>query len=125
MVQHATARGASLFELVLDALDAPIFLLDMDDIVFVNGAAARMLACDDPSFLRGKPISTIMHPDSVDAAAARRKLVIEERGRFHGVQLKLAAIDGVSVRCTAEVRPIEHAGQVLVLATITGSRRDR
>lgn len=121
MTGEGDTHSVSITELILDELPSPVFVMDEHDFVYVNRSGAQLIGWNDPAQLRGIPVDQIMHPDAATAAAARRRLIIENGNRFDEVCVKLNTLDGRCARLKAKVSPIEHQGRTYVLAAVLSS----
>jgi len=80
---------------ILDAMPQPITVFDGSDrIVYANDAAARILRAGRREGLIGRTPSALLHPLVQDAAAERRRMVLEQGQVFTGIKSKAVALDG-------------------------------
>ena len=110
----------SIFEAALVALDVPLIIHQSDIILFANDAANRVMRAPSAGALIGLDISSIVHPDGLEAGHERRRLVLERGQTLRGVPVKLCALDGTTLYANVEAKRIEWAGEaaILVVATV-------
>lgn len=108
----------NLFELMLDAIPQPVFLLDEERILYVNAPACEMLAASDRSLIIGMPVDELVHRDAREAAAERRRFTIRRRHGMRDISLKLVALDGTPRRLTVDTRAVEHGDRVVILGIV-------
>jgi len=93
-----------LMEAIIDSLPQPLNVFDAEgDIVFANAASVRVFGADPRDELVGSPLSSILHPVVHDAAAQRRRMVLEQGQVFLGVATKALTLDGTSIHTTGSL----------------------
>jgi PAS domain S-box-containing protein len=108
-----------MFEAALVALDSPIVIHAQQEILFANDAAHRVLHAEGPNSLVGTDVTTIVHPDGLEAGHERRKLILESGQTLRGVPVKLRALDGTTLYATCEAKRIEWGEEAAILIVAT------
>jgi PAS domain S-box-containing protein len=82
-------------------------------VVFSNFAALRLLGYPDAWALIGRGLDAFVHPDALEAARARQQVVTATSQSFPAMPLKLLTAEGETLQHSADVFPIEVAGNSL------------
>ena len=107
----------SMFEAALIALDSPIMIHAQREILFANAAAHRVLRAEGP--LVGSDVTSLVHPDGLEAGHERRKLILESGQTLRDVPVKLCALDGTTLYARCEAKRIEWGGNTAILIMAT------
>jgi len=113
-----------MFEAALIALDSPIVIHAQQEILFANEAARHVLRAEGPNSLVGIDVTTIVHPDGLEAGHERRKLVLESGQTLRDVPLKLRALDGTTLYAKCEAKRIEWGDGAAILIVATDIKSD-
>jgi len=114
----------SMFRAALDALDVPIIIHGASAILFANEAAARVLHASSADDLLGIDVSSIVHPDGMDAGRERRQLMLEQGHRMHEIPLKLRALDGTTLYAIVDGKRIEWNGRSAIVIAASSVERE-
>ncbi|MCL6472721.1 MAG: PAS domain S-box protein [Firmicutes bacterium] len=83
-------------------------------LVYVNNAALKILGAEKPEDLIGKPVLEFVHPDYIEAAKERLKLM-QEGKPVSPLEEKFIRLDGESVDVEVAAAPIIYQGKPSVL----------
>ncbi|MBV8881999.1 MAG: PAS domain S-box protein, partial [Planctomycetaceae bacterium] len=113
-LRESEERYRQLVELSPDA----IMLHREGRIVFVNGAAMRLLGARAPAELLGLPLVSLVAPEYRDQVLARIRKISEENVSTPPMEQRLVRLDGTAVDVEAQGTPFIYQGQPAVQAVI-------
>jgi PAS domain-containing protein len=91
---------------ILESMNTPILIHDLDTILFVNAAARPFFRATDRMQVEGRPITAVVHPDGVLATLERVVFFFATRQRLRGVPVKMKAVDGTAFHVEGDAYPI-------------------
>ena len=114
----------SMFEAALRALDLPVIVHGLRDILFANESACRAVRAAHSSDLIGADITSLVHPDALHAGEERRRLVIERGQTIRDLPVKLQALDGATLYARVDAKRIEWNGETAILLVATSVKSE-
>ena len=88
-------------------------------IVFTNPAGARLLGAASPEELIGRPITAIVHPDNLPAAAARIKRMLAGEEGLYPAEDRYVRLDGSVIQVEVMAVPLTFEGQAGVQVMVS------
>lgn len=120
MSDHVPLMRPEEFEAVLEALPNPVFIHDMDTVLWANQAGCKMLDAPGPSALEGRPLRLFVHVDGHAAGAERREALLIHGAPIPSVRVKLVDVNDRTLYCDGGAWPVQCADRTLVVTVGTG-----
>jgi len=111
--ENALKESEERYRRLVEYSPIGIMIHNLQELVFVNIEAARILGASNPEELIGKPIREIIHPDYWEMAQARIRM--EEEGKTAPLnEEKFIRLDGTPVDVEVIAIPINYKGKLEV-----------
>ena len=100
---------------VLEALDVPVIVHTATELLFANALARQQLGAESIQEIAGRPMLSVLHPDSVLPALQRGVFFWATRQPILNVPVKLRGLNGSVMRATADAYPVKAGATSVAL----------
>lgn len=117
---NATIKGCSslpcIFQVALQAVTVPVFILDQTYVLFANRAALDVTGAPPGVDLSGRGVNDLMHTDSIEASEERRRLALQQGASLRAIPIKGRTADGTIRRAVTDgERIVDAAGRAAIV----------
>jgi PAS domain S-box-containing protein len=106
------------YRVLMDNLPDPVLVMQDEQIVFANPAAARLFGLPAPAALLGAPPSALLHPDYLHLCEQSKQRALAGERSKTPVEMKILRDDGGSVDIESLTFAFSFEGHLSVLAVL-------
>ncbi len=119
-------ESESRYRLLIENAPDGIFVQTGGLFAYLNKAALRIFGAETPEELIGRPLFERIHPDSLESAKERTRLLNEEKRQVPAQDQVYVKLDGTAVHVSVAPVPIHfegHDGALVFVRDITDRKR--
>jgi PAS domain S-box-containing protein len=119
-------ESESRYRLLIENAPDGIFVQTQGRFAYLNKAALRIFGAESPDELIGGPLFERIHPDSLESAKERTRLLNEEKRQVPAQDQVYLKLDGTAVNVSVAPVPIHyegHDGALVFVRDITDRKR--
>jgi two-component system sensor histidine kinase/response regulator len=119
-------ESESRYRLLIENAPDGIFVQTQGRFAYLNEAALRIFGAESPDELIGRPLFERIHPDSLESAKERTRLLNEEKKQVPAQDQVYLRLDGTAVHVSVAPVPIHyegHDGALVFVRDITDRKR--
>ncbi len=116
----------SRYRLLIENAPDGIFVQTQGRFAYLNKAALHVFGAESPEELIGRSLFERIHPDSLESAKERTRLLNEEKKQVPAQDQVYLKLDGTAVNVSVAPVPIRyegHDGALVFVRDVTGRRR--